>query len=64
MPGPITNSIFQNEYMIIDVFSNYPKIKDRNLDDCLASLRTFMGSEPTTTLLMFTANLQTKIKIT
>lgn len=46
MPGTIKNSISQNEYMIIEVFfSNYPKIKDKNLDDCIAALPAFMGFE-------------------
>lgn len=61
MPGTIKNSISQNEYMIIKgFFSNYPKIKDKNLDDCIAAFPAFMGSEHTTALPMFTENLQTR----
>lgn len=60
MPGTIKNSISQNEYMIIGVFSNYPKIKDKNLDDCVAEFPAFMGSEHTTALPMFTENLLTR----
>lgn len=54
MPGTIKISIPQKECMIIEVFSNYTGIKDKNVDYCLVAFLASLGSDPTTALPMFT----------